>query len=189
MKLILAAMIYCLLFLLFIGVSSCNRYIDKAKRERKMPVMQGSFNFYPDSNVLIYKSNIKLKMDSYVYDPKPFYAKLPKDLKWYSVASTTFVFYYNKNQIVAILIDIYNPEIIQDTIYVPNDDEIFTITTRTNPGSNKKYQIWRPETKRRRRHLIIKKDAATILLYNILPKNYNSYVNSLKQFRFLKLAN
>jgi len=35
-------------------------------------------------------------MDSEILKAKPFYAKLPKGLKWYSIAnSQSFVFYYS----------------------------------------------------------------------------------------------
>src|SRR3569833_800365 len=94
-------------FILIAAISSCGRYIDKATTERKFQVMQGTFTFYPDSNVLVYKNNVALKMDLQVNMPRSFYVKLPKGLKWYEMGnSQSFSFYYDHDQVISIVIDL-----------------------------------------------------------------------------------
>ena len=171
---------------MLIATSSCNRYIDKATTERKLQIMEGNFTFYPDSNVLIYKSNVKLTMDTEVYAPKSFYTKLPKGIKWYEMEnSQVFRFFYNKEQVVLINIDLRDSLTKVDSSYVPAREEMSKFVAGNASPSNRKFDVNKIELNKSRKQLIIKRDAATILLYNIEPKNYDSFVTFLKEFTFL----
>lgn len=175
-----------LLFLILIGTESCNRYIDQVKTERRISAMQGSFTFYPDSNVLIYKSNIKLGMDTEVYTPRPFYTKVPKRLLWYKMAnSTSFSFFYKAKQVIAIYIDLSAVGVSKDTAYIASDFDREQFLPHFSVDLHTKYDLWNIEMIKGRKHFLIRKGAATILLYNILPRNYDSFIEEMKQFRFL----
>ena len=45
--------------------------------------------------------------------------------------------------------------------------------------------MWNIGYKQERKHLIIKKDAAIIMLYNIILENYTLFVEYLKVLKFL----
>lgn len=178
--------VVCILSLLLFQASSCNHYIDKVTmgKEREMQIMQGYMTFYPDSNILIYRSAVGITMDNEILEPKPFYAKLPKDLKWYSIQnSQSFVFFYSRQQVVAINIDLSNKGFTRDTIFESTKDEIDNfINSSTSEG---KYEMRRIKFNPERKQLVIKKEAATILLYNITSDNFNKFRGYLGSFRFL----
>jgi hypothetical protein len=168
------------------AISSCGHYIDKATTERSVPVMQGTFNFYADSNVLVYKSKVALTMDSETYDPKSFYVKLPKGLKWYTMDnSQTFVFYYGKDQAVVVLIDLFHADHFRDSDYVPTNTDIKTLITKAAPSASAKYDIRQIEEISGAKQLIRKRGAATILLYNIPPAKYIKFVTFIDSLKFL----
>jgi hypothetical protein len=185
MKLTFSALFGLSLLLSVFFATSCNRYIDKATTERKVQVMQGNITFYPDSNILVYKSNVGLRMDNEVLKPKSFYAKLPKGLKWYAIGSDVFKFYYPNKQAVAVNINQSDNAPIHDTTYVPTEAELSRFIDLSNPSSSDKYDLSKIDYKPNRKHLIMKKGAATILLYNITPKNYSKFTEYLKEFKFL----
>lgn len=182
MKLSIA--IYCLLLCVF--TNSCGRYIDNARKDKQVKIMQGSFTFYPDSNVLIYKSNIGLRSDNEIRFPKPFYAKLPKGIKWYEISNSTFVsFYYDKEQVISINTSPSIDKLILDTSYIPEKSELDKLIIDFLPSNNAKFDIHKIELKPGRKQVILRKDSATILFYNILPRNYSLFLDYLNCFRFL----
>jgi len=184
MKLI-SSVVFGLLLLLLFQASSCNHYIDKVTGERKMQIMQGSMTFYPDSNILIYRSAVGLRMDSEILKPKPFYAKLPKGLKWYSITnSQSFAFYYSDQQVVAINIDLSNKSFIRDTVYEPTKTELDDFINN-NTSDHGKYDMRYIKFNPQRKQRIIQKEAATILLYNITSENFSEFSEYLEGFRFL----
>lgn len=181
---LMSSVIFCLLLLVLFQGSSCNHHIDKVIGERKVQVMQGSMTFYPDSNILIYRSHVGLKMDNEILKPKPFYAKLPKGLKWYSMTnSQSFVFYYSHQQAIAINIDLSN-NVSQDTVYQPTEAELnnFINSISSHYG---KYDIRKVKFNAQRKQRIIKKEAATILLYNITSENFSEFSEYMEGFQFL----
>jgi hypothetical protein len=168
------------------AISSCGHYIDKATTERSVPVMQGTFDFYADSNVLVYKSKVALTMDAESYKPKAFYVKLPKGLKWYTVEnSQTFVFYYGKAQAVVVLIDLFHGDHIRDSDYVPTNADIKTLISKASPSASAKYDIKQIEAIPGAKQLIRKRGAATILLYNIPPGKYEKFITFIDSLKFL----
>ncbi len=163
--------------------SSCSHYIDRVTT----PVNQGYLTFYPDSNVLIYKSNVGLKMDNERYNPKPFYTRLPKGIKWYEMEnSQTFRFYYANAQVILISIDLFSEPNKIDTSYIPIQEEINKHIKSSASSTNEKFNINRIGINEARKQLIIKKEAATILLYNIKPKNLETFRATLESLEFLK---
>lgn len=179
------SVVFCLLLLLLLQASSCNHHIDKVTGERKIQIMQGDMTFYPDSNILIYRSGVGLRMDGEVLNPKPFYAKLPKGLKWYSIAnSQSFVFYYSHQQVVAINIDLSNKAFMRDTMYEPTGAELDNFINSSTPDHDV-YDIRKIKFNPQRKQRVIKKEGATILLYNITSDSFNKFSEYMEGFRFL----
>ncbi len=186
MKLLVFPVLYSLLVVLIFGITSCNRYLDKTTTEKKIPVMQGMLTFYPDSNVLVYKSSIGLKADNEIQKPKPFYVKLPKGIKWYVMEnSQSFAFYYKTGQVIAIEMDLSNNVAEKNTIYQPTSADIEKYRTAFTADVKQRYNIWNIEYLQNRKQLMIKKGAATILLYNILPSNYDQFRSFLEGIKFI----
>jgi hypothetical protein len=185
MKLMTSVVFGLLLLLLFLA-SSCNRYIDKVTSgEREVQIMQGNITFYPDSNVLNYRSSVGLRMDSEILKPKPFYVKLPKGLKCYEMAnSQSFVFYYSHQQIVAININLSDRAFMGDTMYEPTKAELDSFLNRSTLGHGK-YGVRKIKSNSQRKQCFIKKEAATILLYNITSGNFSEFSECLERVRFL----
>jgi len=182
---LMSSVVFGLLSLLLFQASSCNRYIDKVTGERKVQIMQGNMTFYPDSNVLIYRSSVGLRMDSEILKPEPFYVKLPKGLKWYEIAnSQSFVFYYSHQQVVAINIDLSNKAFMRDTIYEPTKAELDNFLN-SSTSDHGKYDIRKIKFSPQRKQCVIKKEGATILLYNITSENFSEFSEYLKSFRHL----
>lgn len=179
------SIVFCILSVLLVETTSCNHHIDKVTGERKVQVMQGYMTYYPDSNILIYRNNVGLRMDTEVYTPKPFYAQLPQSLNWYSFASAgAFEFYYPRQQVVAINIDLYHTAFARDTIYEPTAAEVENFINTIMPGHGK-YDIRKIKLNLQRKQCIIKKGAATILLYNITPENLGKFSQYLEELEFL----
>jgi hypothetical protein len=186
MKSVISILFYCLQFLTLAGISSCNRHIDKTTTERKVQVMQGSLTFFKDSNVLIYNSKVGLRADMEVLKPMPFYTPIPKGLKWFEISNPeSFAFYYKKGQAISIVIDLSDSTTKRDSVYEPSKAEIEKYFIHFTADAHQKYNMWNIGYKQERKQLIIKKDAATILLYNITPKNHDLFVEYLKEFKFL----
>lgn len=178
---------YLLLFVAIITICSCNRYIDTTKTKRQISLKPGSFDFYPDSNVLFYDSNVKLKMDDVVLYPKSFKVTLPKKLKWYTFSnSKEFLFFYSKRQVVVIKVDLENQMLLRDTIYSPNEAELSNFISYKLHSTGNKYNIKDIPFDSNRKHMFIEKGAATILLYNIEVENYDSFYENAMSFNFVE---
>lgn len=174
-----------IIFLLIITVS-CNRYIDKVKKETKTTIMQGDLVFYPDSNILIYRSNVGLKAGQEVYQPKSFKVEIPKKLKHYFISnSQNFSFVYDDDQIVSISIDLVNPGNTLEKIYQPSEEEIKKYIQKNSNIDDSKFNIANIEYLSNRRHQMINRGSASILLYNIKEENMVGFTNALKRFEFL----
>jgi hypothetical protein len=91
----------------------------------------------------------------------------------------------NLHQVLSIVIDLADSVTKRDSIYEPRKAEIEKYITYFTAGKNQKYNLRDIGYKQERRQAIIKKDAATILLYNIAPENYELFVECLKGFKFL----
>ena len=163
---------------------SCNRYIDKSPGNT-IPVQQGYLQIYSDSNVLEYKSNIALTMDTEKLYPKSFRVQLPKRIKYYEfVGSTDFAFYYDKSQVVLIKIDLENKKSTPDTSYVPSEVELsrFIQQSSTSNSNHKKYNISEMTGLSDRINKIIRRGDAEILLYNIVKEKeglFSDYLSRL----------
>lgn len=174
--------IICFLILL---ISSCTRYIDKVSNQKVVAIQEGTLSMYPDSNVLVYRSSVGIKMDNEVREPKSFYTRIPKKLVWYELAnSQTFAFYYKDQQAILIFIDKSDNITSNTPSFQPSKDEIASLLSTYSPN-NKKYDIRTYKTRNDRKNLVLKKGAATILLYNIKPSNLQAYSGELQQFNFL----
>lgn len=160
--------------------------IDVTKSQVHVPIMQGYFNFYPDSNVFLYRTNVALTRDTEVFYPRAFKIKLPKGLKFYELGgSADFCFYYNKGQAIFIKTDLDNKTVKKDTFYSPQKEELSDFILYKTFTSNHKYNIKEILMKENRNQLFIRKGTITILLYNIEPKNYDLFFKYTNDFSFL----
>ncbi|MGJ7033537.1 hypothetical protein [Niabella hirudinis] len=178
---------YLVLFFICCIAVSCNRYIDVAKTRTRVPIMQDYFDFYPDSNVFLHKTNVVLTKDTEKIYPKSFKVKLPKGLRWYGIlGSSDFEFHYDKKQVVFINIDLDIKEANRDTAYSPSQDELNNfVLYKISTSDHKKDNIKAIPININRKQMFIKKGAATILLYNIDPKRYQLFYNYVNGFSFI----
>ncbi|QEC69296.1 hypothetical protein FRZ67_19025 [Panacibacter ginsenosidivorans] len=175
-----------ILFLLFIIANSCNRYLDVVKNKSDVPVKQGSFEFYSDSNLLIYKSNVILTRDTEKIYPKSFTVRLPKKLRYYEfVGSSDFALYYDGGQVIFIKVDLENKEPTKDTVCTPSPNQLNEFIQSNLSTGNGKYDIKKISFYTGRKNTIIKKGGATILLYNIYPKDYDQFFDDVNKFRVI----
>lgn len=165
--------------------TSCGRYIDKVSNKQNLPVKQGYFDFYPDSNILVYTSTIGLKRDTEKVDPKHFKITLPKGIKYYELTSSTdFTIYYDSKQVLFIRVDL-EKNIIGDTMYAPKRDELESFIQSGLTLKKSNYDIKEIGFNENRKNVFIRKGAATILLYNIKPSEYDQFYKSANTFSFL----
>jgi hypothetical protein len=179
---------YLLLLAILSGTVSCNRYIDRTATEKRISIYQGHFAFYPDSNILRFKSNVGISLDKESYRPKPFYVKLPKRLVQYRLSNAeTFSFWYKHGQGIFILVDLKNgtEKSNQDSSYLPTIQDIEKFRTHFIEDAKERYNLWNIEYRDARKQLMLKKGSALILLYNIQPKNYDLFLGSIKGFEFI----
>lgn len=166
--------------------SSCSRYIDKVSSLQSIPVKQGYFNFYSDSNVLVYTSDVGLTRDTEKVYPKHFRISLPKGIKYYELTgSTDFSIYYDSKQVILIRLDL-EKNIIGDRMYVLKNRELESFIQSGMTLKNFKYNIKTIDVNDARRNVIIRKGAATILLYNIKLSKYDLFYKSATTFSFIK---
>jgi hypothetical protein len=175
-----------LTILLFLFVfTSCGRYIDKVSSKQSLPVKQGYFDFYPDSNILVYTSTIGLKRDTEKIYPKHFKITLPKGIKYYELTgSTDFTIYYDSKQVFFIRVDL-EKNVTGDTMYIPKRDELGRFIQSSLTLKKSKYDIKEIGFNENRKNVFIRKGAATILLYNIKPSEYDLFYKSANTFNFV----
>jgi hypothetical protein len=159
---------------------------DRAVSAREVGIKQGKMTFYTDSNILIYRDNVGTRMDKEEYKPRPFHVKLPKGILWYEMTnSESFAFYYKKGQTVLIQVDLSNSNSGQDTSYIPAESEIASFVNSFPTDTRNKFNIQNSSLMPGRKQLIVRKNGATILLYNIIPRNDSVFTTYLKQFKFI----
>ena len=74
-----------MLFIFAISFCACNKYIDSIKG-RDIPVQQGFYFLYNDSNRFVYNNKTILTRDTERFYPKPFSIILPKKIRYYEFA-------------------------------------------------------------------------------------------------------
>lgn len=184
MKSATAFTILSILLCLFL-FASCGRYIDKVNSSQSLPVRQGYFDFYPDSNVLVYTSTVGLTRDTEKIYPKQFKVTLPKGIKYYELTgSTDFGIYYDKKKVFFIRIDLER-NVTGDTMYIPMRDELQRFIQSGLALKKSKYDIKKIEFIESRKNVFIRKGRATILLYNIKPSEYDLFYKSANTFSFV----
>jgi len=175
-----------LIIILNIGLSSCNRYIDQYRTLKSWPIMQGEMNFYSDSNVLKFKSNMIFRADTERWPAKPFYMQFPKRLKSYDFDyGSSFVFYFSNKQVIAVWINLMNQPNKPDSVYVPTEDEVETFRNAKLMVSDHKYNIRYIPYMAKRKQLMMRQKDAMILLFNIEPKNYETFLKRAQTFKLL----
>jgi hypothetical protein len=165
--------------------TSCGRYIDKVNNSQSLPVRQGYYDFYSDSNILVYTSTVGLTRDTEKIYPKHFKVTLPKGIKYYELTgSTDFSIYYASNQVFFIRVDL-EKNVSGDTMYIPMQDELQRFIQSGITLKKSKHDIKKIDFTESRKNVFIRKGRATILLYNIKHREYDLFYKSANTFRFV----
>jgi len=165
------------------NLTACNRYIDKVYAGKDIQ----HYYLYPflDSNIFRYKTNIILTRDTEKIYPKGFEVVLPKKMRFYEImGSTDFSFYYDNKQVISMKIDPEKEWGEKDSIYSDialGQVEKFINTVMTGGD---KFDLKRIHPIPGRKHILLQKGHATILLYNILPTNIGAYTRNVMQITF-----
>lgn len=179
---VIKASLYLSLFI----VSSCARYVDTVRSYSNGSAKNDFFQFYPDSNVFRYQSNVVLTRDTEKIYPKFFEVKLPKKIRYYEfIGSTDFSFYYDKGQTIFIEVNLEKNKISQDTVYNPSRDQLDEFIESTAQTGNEKYNLKAIPFNGNRKHLVMQRGNATILLYNVEDKNFDLFYEYISKFRFI----
>ncbi|GEP93835.1 hypothetical protein [Chitinophaga cymbidii] len=183
-KSVIKASLYLSLFI----VSSCARYVDTVRSYSNGYAKNDFFQFYPDSNVFRYKSNVVLTKDTERIYPKFFEVRLPKKIRFYEfIGSTDFSFYYDKGQTVFIKVNLEKSKISRDTVYNPTRDQLGELIESTAQTGNGKYNLNAIPFNEHRKHLVMQRGNATTLLYNIEDKNFDLFYGYISKFRFINI--
>lgn len=170
--------------LVVLSMGSCRTYVDATKGNT--PVEQGSFKFYTDSNLFIFKTNVILTRDKEEVHPKFFEVTLPKKIKYYEfINSSDFGFYYDKGQVVFIKIELEPKIKNKDTTYSPSAEKLKEFIQSGLKTGGAKYDIKKIPVYTGRRNVILIRGDAMILLYNITDNNYSQFLDYLNRFRFI----
>ncbi|AXY74126.1 hypothetical protein D3H65_09135 [Paraflavitalea soli] len=149
----------------------------------------GTFNAYENYNVFYFQNKLTETRDKERYYPAYFNINLPKRIRHYSLGGMNqFIFNYDNKQALYIYTDIYNSSVITlDTMYTPSQVEVESIIDKQfysiNPRG--KFSIEKNKFNKRRNHLIVKRNAATIILYNIKKGNIETFIKSASTFTFM----
>lgn len=177
------SLILILVVLVVANLAACNRYIDKIYSGKDIQY----YYLHPflDSNIFKYKTDVILTRDTEKIYPKSFEMVLPKKMRFYEImGSTDFSFYYNHKQVICMKINLEKKEPVKDSVYTSialGQIEKFVSTIRT--GSDK-FDLQKIDPIPGRKHVILQKSYATILLYNILPGNIETYTQKASQITF-----
>jgi len=174
------------IFAFCVVLSSCNHYIDQSKTLQSWPIMQGEMQFYPDSNVLEFKSNMVFRADTEKWPARSFYSQFPKGLIWYDFDyGASFIFYYSDKQVIAIWINIQNLPNKPDSIFVPSGDYVTEFRNAKLVPSGHKYNIREIPYMNNRKQVLIRRRDAMILLYNIKQRNFDNFLKKIETFKFI----
>ena len=154
-----------------------------------MKIDEGYLASYVDSNVFVYKTKAFARMDMERLYPRFFEVKLPRNIQYFCFrGQDRFEFYYDKKQVVYIKIDLYDKgENNIDTTYqlaLQESNELINFDEYSRSDTSK-YILQRISFKKSRKTTVLKKGAATIILYNIVPRNHTQFLRLVNQFNFL----
>jgi len=167
-----------------IVVYSCSCNNDFA---RSSQVAGNNFKASNKDLIYTYDSNIQLTRDNETIIPKHFCIRVPSDIKYYeSINSSDFGFYYSGKQIIFIKIDLENKMPVADTIYQPTREQILEVLAHAQTSNNRSHSLNKIQILDNRKHMIMQRGAATILLVNIYPKKFDSFLEGIQQFQFIE---
>jgi len=165
-------------------VYSCSCNHDFA---RSSQVAGNNFNATNKDYIYTYDSNIQLTRDNEILCPKHFCIRVPCKIKYYeSINSSDFGFYYSGNQIIFIKIDLEDKMPVADTIYQPTREQILEVFDNAQTSNNRSHNLKEIQVLDNRKHIIMQRGAATILLVNIYPKKFDSFLERIQQFQFIE---
>lgn len=182
---------YCILLTLCIIFYSCTHYIDRTRTQSTFPVDEGRMQFFPDSNTMIFKSHMKFRADTEIWPAKSFEIRFPKNIVSYDFDyGSWFIFYYKKDQVFAIWINIQNLVNQSDSIYSPSREELSTFIPShySYSSHNHKHNILTIPYISGRKQLIVRKKDVQILLFNIEERNIEAFKKDAETFTFLHTA-
>lgn len=161
---------------------SCNHDFARSPQ-----VAENNFKPINKDFIYTYNSNIQLTRDNETLIPKHFWIRVPCNIKYYeSINSSDFGFYYRGKQIIFIKIDLENKMPVADTIYQPTREQILEVLDHAQTSNDRRYNLIEIPVLDNRKHIIMQRGTATILLVNIYPKKLDSFLEGIQQFQFIE---
>ena len=154
-----------------------------SEQVRKVPIIRNGFDelsFENNHYTYTCRSNFIAVADGQKRPAKRFTLNLPPSLKYYEAAGINqFAFYFKNRQCLFIHIS-GNQEDQKDTSFVPDAETVDDLIFRRLTG------VWNPSTidmnknplRPDRRTLLINREGVTLLLFNILEKEYPRFVDN-----------
>jgi len=180
----------CIILITSTGCSH-KMYVDTTGEQIKID--DGYLASYTDSNVFVFKTKVYGTRDTEKIYPKFFEISLPKNIKYFRfMGQNEFEFYYSKKQVIYIKIDLEDKGMNKiDTVYSLSRNETYDLIhfDEYSRSDTSKYILQRISFKKSRKTTVVKKGAATILLYNIVPEKNPKFLDLVKQFKFLPRQN
>lgn len=183
-----------LTLLAIIILSSCSKKLDTIKHNTPEPVKNElskdiTLEYFYHYNIFNYESKIAASRDTEITNPKHFRIKLPKGLKYYVLNPLTdFGFYYDRKQVIFIKIKLFKNEVHKNDsiVSLTNKQLENLIETEISSAGNRRYNIKDMAIVPGRKHLLIEKGDAFILLYNIKEENFATFSEYVKEFKFIE---
>lgn len=173
------------IFYIFIAASlvSCASYVDKTRF-----TIPQFFTLEPaeDHNTITTLEGLNASADGWRKTFQLFSIQLPKGIEYWSIYSREYVFEYDSKQMIVVWGGYQNynlrPENWELRDVVGNEFR-FTMQEFLDER-NYNTDLW-DEPKDKRLTKIYTNGEVKILLFNIKPKNFDSFLNNVKQFQYL----
>jgi hypothetical protein len=141
-----------------------------------------------------YTTKVFFTRDKEKFVPINFEIQLPKGLKYCEfINSRDFVFYYKANQVIAITTTYIDVNMLkthlsirqQDSIYIPQENQIKLIINDIGPSKDKKWDVTNIKMITNRQNMIRYKRGVSILLFNIKKENFQNYKEIVQSIEIL----
>lgn len=138
----------------------------------------------------IFKPKSILGAHEEIYLPISFLIKIPRGLKNAHIQIATCIFEYSSRQKIIFNIDKYtNRNLLKDTIYIPNQKELWGFENRMDNNLEFNIDIEKEFLRfksGKRKTLIFTKCRMEVLLLNIKPQNFDYFYTIIQNIKFLK---
>lgn len=173
---------YIVSVLIIIGCTACKSYVDVQNNSFENSHL--SFQFNCEQNNFKYYSNIKGRADDELFSSEHFEITLPKNLRNWMSITNQYYFDYGSNQIILVYVP-YKEEKKEEVAWKLVDLEeekivhyMYDYWSQMNYNDNKLNEL-----SLHRVNKIYTNGRYEIVLYNIKEKNYQHYLDQVKNFK------